>query len=54
MSLFYGILDAETKKRETERIGRDFDTSFSASKIYFVFNNERDKVWTVLDEFPLG
>jgi len=53
VSLIYGDFEPKIKENIVKEIGRDFNISFKAEKIHFVFNDERNKKWKRIASFPL-
>lgn len=53
MSLIYGDFSRATKEEIIKKTGRNFHESFEARRIFFVFNNEKEKKWTVIKKFSL-
>lgn len=53
LSLIYGDFEPEIKEDIAKEIGRNFNISFRAEKIHFVFNDERNKKWKTIASFPL-
>lgn len=53
LSLIYGDFTKEIKDVIIKDIGKDFNMSFRIDKIYLVFNNEKDNIWTKIKELPI-